>query len=88
MTSADLNNIKINLFCKLGQAWKNYIEHSKYSIKECSQSKEKLILAGAMLHTLCRMCLDSNDESYCLTNDEMCEVSTFICSLIKSCNCA
>jgi len=41
MTSADLNNIKINLFCKLGQAWENYLEHAKYSIKECSQSKDK-----------------------------------------------
>jgi hypothetical protein len=88
MTAADLNSTKISLFCKYNTAWSAYLENAKYSIKSCDQDKDKLILAGAMLHTLCRLCLNGSNENYCLSTDEICEVSTFICSLIKSCNCA
>jgi|DEB0MinimDraft_4_1074332.scaffolds.fasta_scaffold19580_6 hypothetical protein len=87
MTNTEFNTIKINLYCKLSSAWQSYLEHAKYSIKDCGQTKDKLILAGAMMHVLCKMCLDGSDKSYCLTDDEMCETSTFICSLLKTCNC-
>ena len=87
MTNSEFNTIKINLYCKLGEATEAYINHAKYSIKSCGVSKDKLVLASAMLNSVCRLCIDDEDENYCLTGDEICQITTFICSLIKSCNC-
>lgn len=76
------NEYKIDLYCKLADYTEEYLNKLKYSIKDCSDMLYNIKLASAMIATICPLCLDDDDENYCLTEDELCQIATYIRSLL------
>lgn len=87
MDNSCFNSYKIDIYCRIANYAEEFAEKQQYSIKDCSNALAKLQLATAMFHTICGFCLDDNDENYCMTEEELCQVVTYIRNLLKTCNC-
>jgi len=78
LTNTTFNSHKINIYCCLGSTLEEYRTKSMYSIKDCAHLKDALTLNAALFKTICRFCLDDNDENYYLTNEEIEQIVTYI----------
>ena len=87
MDQACFNSYKIDLYCKLGDYAEEYLNKLKYSIKDCRHMLDNIKLASAMIATICPLCLNDEDENYCLTEEELCQIVTYIRGLLRNCNC-
>lgn len=82
LTNTTFNAHKIKIYCCLGEAMEELRVKMKYSINDCNHIQENLTLAAAMFKTICRFCLDSDDENYALENSEIEQIVTYIENLI------
>lgn len=87
MDNSCFNSYKIDLYCRIANYADEFVEKQQYTIKDCSNALYKLTLATAMFKTICGFCLNDDDENYCLTEEELCQVVTYIRNLLKNCNC-
>lgn len=78
LTNTTFNSHKINIYCCLGGTLEEYRVKSKFVIKDCEHLKDALILNAALFDTICRFCLDDNDENYALANEDIEEIVTYI----------
>lgn len=79
MTNSEFNILKIDTYCKLACYAESYIEKRKYSIKDCSDMLNTLILASAMFDSVCRLCINEDDENYCFSDiDDIEKIMTYI----------
>lgn len=87
MDNSCFNSYKIDIYCRLANYAEEFVEKQQYTIKDCDNALYKLTLASAMFKTICGFCLNDDDENYCLSEEDLCKVVTYIRNLLKVCNC-
>lgn len=85
LTQTTFNQHKIYIYKLLSDYYESYIEKRKYSIKSCKENMNTLILMSAMFSAICPLCLNDDDENYCLDNDELEAIVTYIENTLKIC---
>jgi hypothetical protein len=85
MTNTEFNDLKIRIYCKLGEYGTKALTESKYSIKVCEYPMDNLVLASALFTGICRLELDDSatNKSYCLTEEEICLIVSKIVDLLN-----
>ncbi len=87
MDNSCFNSYKIDIYCRLANYAEEFVEKQQYTIKDCDNALYKLTLASAMFKAICGFCLNDDDENYCLSEEDLCKVVTYIRNLLKVCNC-
>lgn len=85
LTQTTFNEHKIYIYKLLADYYESYITKRKYSIKACSENMETLILAATMFAAICPLCLNDDDENYCLDNEDLEDIVTYIENLLNIC---
>ena len=82
LTNSTFNTEKISIYCCLSEYMEEYRLKRMYTIKDCKHMQKNLRLAAAMFDSICRLCLDNDDENYSITNEELEQIISYIKHLL------